>query len=260
MSIPSSPSDEPLRAELLRKLLLLALTIVGAALVLAVLLNQIHKPSLFLEIFFSDLLLGLVAGATARLLFRDHIGLLRFASACAVFLLGTILLGYFTGWHFGIDLVKIPIKTVDWADLGQLLLGVGIIILTLQAWQKPADEVVVVPRQRHVVPLPQAIPQVQPQPKRQPRRRARRPARPQVQPATAITVPKPVKPRRKRLSRRSKPQLQFHTDVEHRCPYCLEPVKPHDPRGIVECKICHTLHHADCWAITGTCQVPHLNT
>jgi hypothetical protein len=25
----------------------------------------------------------------------------------------------------------------------------------------------------------------------------------------------------------------------------------------VECQICHTLHHADCWAITGTCQVPH---
>jgi hypothetical protein len=26
---------------------------------------------------------------------------------------------------------------------------------------------------------------------------------------------------------------------------------------VVECEICHTLHHADCWAITGACQVPH---
>jgi hypothetical protein len=28
----------------------------------------------------------------------------------------------------------------------------------------------------------------------------------------------------------------------------------------VECKICHTLHHADCWAVTGACQIPHLNS
>jgi len=27
----------------------------------------------------------------------------------------------------------------------------------------------------------------------------------------------------------------------------------------VECPICHTMHHKDCWDITGTCQVPHLN-
>lgn len=44
---------------------------------------------------------------------------------------------------------------------------------------------------------------------------------------------------------------------EHRCPYCLELVAPNDPRGIVECEICHTQHHADCWAVTGACQVPH---
>lgn len=44
---------------------------------------------------------------------------------------------------------------------------------------------------------------------------------------------------------------------EHRCPYCLELVAPNDPRGFVECDICHTRHHADCWAVTGACQVPH---
>jgi len=46
-------------------------------------------------------------------------------------------------------------------------------------------------------------------------------------------------------------------ETEHRCPYCLELVQKKDPRGIVECSICHTLHHADCWAVTGMCQVPH---
>jgi hypothetical protein len=25
------------------------------------------------------------------------------------------------------------------------------------------------------------------------------------------------------------------------------------------CPICHTHHHADCWEVTGTCQVPHMH-
>ncbi|MFN2120746.1 MAG: hypothetical protein ACK2T0_10170 [Anaerolineales bacterium] len=26
----------------------------------------------------------------------------------------------------------------------------------------------------------------------------------------------------------------------------------------MECPICHTLHHKDCWDVTGSCQIPHL--
>ncbi len=48
--------------------------------------------------------------------------------------------------------------------------------------------------------------------------------------------------------------------VEDRCPYCLDVVKREDPRGVKVCEVCGTPHHADCWAITGKCQVPHLNT
>jgi len=66
--------------------------------------------------------------------------------------------------------------------------------------------------------------------------------------------------RRRTLSRK------FHTRAvqlvgteEHRCPYCLELVEPNDPRGVVVCPICHTHHHADCWNVTGVCQVPHKN-
>jgi hypothetical protein len=47
--------------------------------------------------------------------------------------------------------------------------------------------------------------------------------------------------------------------VEDRCPYCLDIIKRQDPRGVKICDVCHTPHHADCWAITGKCQVPHLN-
>ncbi len=47
--------------------------------------------------------------------------------------------------------------------------------------------------------------------------------------------------------------------VEDRCPYCLDVITRKDPRGIHTCAVCGTPHHADCWAITGKCQVPHLN-
>jgi ribosomal protein L37AE/L43A len=66
------------------------------------------------------------------------------------------------------------------------------------------------------------------------------------------------KSRRKLFQR--KPELQISVYEEHRCPYCLDDVKRNDPRGVKECSVCHTLHHADCWDITGMCQVPHLNS
>lgn len=44
---------------------------------------------------------------------------------------------------------------------------------------------------------------------------------------------------------------------EDRCPYCLDVVERNDARGVVVCPVCRTRHHADCWAVTGMCQVPH---
>lgn len=52
-------------------------------------------------------------------------------------------------------------------------------------------------------------------------------------------------------------QVQLVGKEEHRCPYCLELVEKNDARGVVVCSICQTHHHADCWAVTGICQVPH---
>jgi hypothetical protein len=66
--------------------------------------------------------------------------------------------------------------------------------------------------------------------------------------------------RRRTLSRKfHKRAVQLVGTEEHRCPYCLELVEPNDPRGVVVCPICHTHHHADCWNVTGVCQVPHKN-
>lgn len=66
-----------------------------------------------------------------------------------------------------------------------------------------------------------------------------------------------VRPKRRRSRRKA---IEFALTGEHRCPYCLDPVTRNDSRGVKECEVCHTLHHADCWAISGVCQVPHLNT
>jgi len=75
--------------------------------------------------------------------------------------------------------------------------------------------------------------------------------------------PKAVVEARARAKRRrsqGNSHIQFALVEEHRCPYCLDLVTRNDARGVKECEVCHTLHHADCWAITGVCQVPHLNT
>jgi hypothetical protein len=55
-------------------------------------------------------------------------------------------------------------------------------------------------------------------------------------------------------------EIRLVGSEEHKCPYCLQPIAPKDPRGVVTCPICHTRHHKDCWDITGMCQVPHYHT
>ena len=75
---------------------------------------------------------------------------------------------------------------------------------------------------------------------------------------SALVVPKPAR-KLKKARVRGKSEIQLAKVEEHVCPYCLEPVVANDPRGMVECKICRAQHHADCWEITGACQVPHYN-
>jgi hypothetical protein len=252
MSNPSDSQSENLRLQLARKLVFIVLIVLVVTVGLAILIQQLRSSAFFLQVSWTDILLGLVCGFASRLFFRRQMGVLRFAAACAVYIVGLLLLGVFTGWKYGIDPFKSNPKDADWADLGQLVMGMGIIILALQAWYHPVLELQIAPEPVVVTPLPPS--------KRRPVKRPRRTPRSRVQtaPTVAVAVEAP-RPKRKRGLRR-KTSLQLSDREEHRCPYCLELIEPHDPRGTVECKICHTLHHADCWAITGTCQVPHLNT
>jgi hypothetical protein len=258
MSNPVPPSREPVSIILVRKLILLTLLMVTAALGLLLLLRHTRVFSPLLPHILSDAAMGLIAGFSARWILRKQTTVLRITATLA-FLVGALeLLGWFTGWQVGLSPLEIGRSSVDWLSLGQLLLGTGVSILALYAWTYPVLVIEPAPHREVVQSLPRG--------RRQSDKRSRRSA---ATPAigsrkagrtvrtSPVVIPElSAKPRRKRITRR-KPQLQLSTEEERRCPYCLEPIIQDDPRGTVECKICHTLHHADCWAITGACQVPH---
>lgn len=72
---------------------------------------------------------------------------------------------------------------------------------------------------------------------------------------------KPIRLRKNKTGNKYSPitqtQVRLVGKQENRCPYCLELVEKNDPRGVKICPVCRTYHHADCWVVTGTCQVPH---
>jgi ribosomal protein L37AE/L43A len=76
----------------------------------------------------------------------------------------------------------------------------------------------------------------------------------ELQPRSTVMIPKP----KRRKVRRLRQKVHLGKSMTTVCPYCLEEVLPKDPRGIVVCDICGTPHHGDCWAISGKCEVPHL--
>ena len=183
--------------------------------------------------------------------------------------------------------VLFDFSELDWADLVHLTISLGILGLSMHAWRRPITSPVPLPEPVELLPLPVIAPPVTPSRPRgrrspsssngrarvrqadgsgnhlslspgaspQPRVRSNNGSRPTIKKVKEPTV----RPKKKKSSRR-KPKIQFALVEEHRCPYCLDNVTRTDARGVKECEVCHTLHHADCWAITGVCQVPHLNT
>ncbi|HLO18843.1 MAG TPA: hypothetical protein VK206_28685 [Anaerolineales bacterium] len=184
--------------------------------------------------------------------------------------------------------VLFDFSKMDWADPVHLAISLVIAILSLHAW-RPTTITPITPAIEPVelTPLP-VTPASPATPSRrgrrsssasngrarvrrtaststgliaspQPRVRSNNGSRPSARSGVKKVKEPTIRPKKKRLSRR-KPKIQFALVEEHRCPYCLDAVSRNDPRGVKECEVCHTLHHADCWAITGVCQVPHLNT
>ncbi len=169
---------------------------------------------------------------------------------------------------------------MDILDLVHAVIAMDVSWMALRVWKpKPittsaawAPAPAPAPRVRRPARVPAAVPASAPSesvPARriptsapsQPRARVKRrkAERPVIgRPAPAI---RPMRAKARRASvRHNQPAVRLAVHEEHRCPFCLEPVNRNDPRGVVECQVCHTLHHKDCWDITGSCQVPHLNT
>ncbi|HET7009974.1 MAG TPA: RING finger protein [Anaerolineales bacterium] len=204
--------------------------------------------------------LGLASGLVVRLSMPDRPMGLRWLVALAGSLIGLLTVGLLTGGAIGIQPRREAGETTQWADLAQLVAAGGTSWLALVAWRRKETSLEsegLRARTAVQVPVPASNGGTAGTPPTwsglasawQRLQSAWR--RPRVPPVVAS---EPTSTRRRR---RRGTDIRLTGAVEHRCPYCLEAVARADPRGVVVCPVCHTPHHADCWAVTGTCQVPH---
>lgn len=257
---------------LARKLVLLSLLTAAYALGLIILLQKVSWFPLILFSYFATGTVSVVAGFGTRLLLSNRHWLIRSIIATIMPLAGLAILGYFSDWTIGIRIIELVQGYVNWPDLIHIILGITASWAALWAWHRPAsDEAdtstgvgsarqVVVPLS-HRVRLPRSW-SFHPRLRITPRADSHpgNGSRPPLSARLKIVTRQPLRSRRRTGSMLRRPHVQLAVVEEHRCPYCLETVSRNDPGGVKECEVCHSLHHADCWAITGTCQVPHLNT
>lgn len=281
-----------------RKLSLLFLLTIAIALGLVILSRQKTGIPLLWFNLLADAGLGLIAGAGSRMLLRQRNWFIRGLASAAMAIIGLAVLGYFTDWKSGIGplqfvgrnaanwsrltqavssldwnntirYLRIDRFDVNWFALAHMMIAIDASWIALRAWNRSSTRVVEPSVSSHVrsrgrvartspslaVAVTPHVPAVQrvgvPASGSRSRVKRRKPER--VKSSGGSSRSRAWNPLRR------KPEVQLAVYEEHRCPYCLEPVKRNDPRGTVECDICHTLHHKDCWDITGSCQVPHLN-
>jgi hypothetical protein len=209
-------------------------------------------------------LLGLAAGLATRIMLRERNWFIRFVSGSASLLIGLFSLGFLTHWLIGLGPLIFWRSEIDWIGLMKLSIGMLGLLLAMHAWRKqPVAVATIAPTSVVVEP---SRPSVEPTP-RQKRKTSKHAHFPvfspkstfKESPKSKVKSKQPVKPLIKPWLPlfSQKPKVHLSKTEKHLCPYCLDPVTRNDPRGIVECDICHTLHHGDCWAIAGACQVPH---
>jgi hypothetical protein len=277
-----------------RKLFLLFLLAVAAVLGLVILFRQYMNVPMGLFNLLADVSIGLIMGVGSRLVLRRRHWLLRAITATALSVVGLALLGWLTAARSGIGPVTLESRRVHWLDqahialriptpsnpgtmdlmdLAHMVIAVDTSWLALRAWQRrsrvsrastkaPAvlrPSLIAAPARMAAMPSA-PVPQVRPRAisRTRPPAGRKKIGRPRISGAALAVRPDRSTSRRRSVFRR-RPEVQLAAYEAHRCPYCLEDVNRNDARGSVECPVCHTLHHKDCWDITGTCQVPHLN-
>ncbi len=224
-----------------------------------------------------------IASAAASILGLAIVGYLtNWKSGIGPFQIGMVTVHWLDGANLPLELpLRLGISGMDLLDLAHVAIAVDVSWLALRAWSRgprssgqtraPASRQVSRPRTVGQVSRPQAAVQRAAVPATNGVARVRVPSRQTVRPrirrggngrslvAKAPAVRPALGGARRWSPLRRKPTVQLAVYEEHRCPYCLQEVSRNDPRGTVECPVCHTLHHKECWDITGTCQVPHLN-
>ena len=252
MSAPDA-TPSPIRPLRLLSRLIAVLAIAVAAAVASALL-YLASPTLMPATLalLSAASIGVFAGLAARWLLRNQRDLMRLAATFAAVALSMVFMGWLSSGIAGVLFNPARAVGPDWPGLGLLALAWTTSLLPLHAWRTasassapsptlPRDE-----KQGEARRTKRAV-------SREPRARTRTPSMPKVRvtPSPARRF-KPVRQRRRRAQ-----LISFKGQTEHRCPFCLEIVRRRDKRGVVICPECKTPHHADCWAVTGMCQVPH---
>ena len=230
------------------ELLTLLTCCMGAGFAVAAVINDTVAPWLFAVASAAGE--GILMGLTSRLFFRRFSFPLRLTSALAATLLGLVVMGGLTRGLIGADPSLPAERRPDWGGLGLMVVGAAASTLALVAWRKRAAVVAVSP-----LPAGEVIQEAQPAAAREGK----------IKTGQAAQAAHPVRDRLRgvmRFFRRSNrdAEVRLIGAEKYKCPYCLQPIEPRDPRGVVVCPICKTRHHKDCWDITGMCQVPHYHT
>lgn len=202
-------------------------------------------------------IVGLTAGFSARRFLKDNSLFLKSVTALLAAALSLTVQHSLSRGFIGIQPFPGAGSYPDWESLLQLgIAGLGSILVVLafrpKTKSRPAPAVSL--QEAGARPLRAAQP------------RPSHPA-PRVAARGGQGPPKLVlDPPRERISssgakrkKRKSLDIQFIGEEEHTCPYCLDRVEKDDPRGVKVCPICKTWHHADCWGITGACQIPHMH-
>ncbi len=281
MNMPYSDQTlepQPEQYNLPRKLAIVLLLVIASSLWLFILFREkrLQYPTSIQEIA-AGAIVAIVAGLGAQLILSKRDGFFRFVVSMAGDVAGIYILGFVSHGKYGISKFGWLPKATDYDGLN--LIGIGLILILFMCLLFRRTRVIVVPEPIQVISptsesessAPMQIeplssisvsnpdrPRISwsrfftPSPSSQPRANGRRSGG-MIQPAKVT----PAMPKRRKRNKKARVQLALVE--EHRCPYCFDLVTRTDPGGVKECPVCHTLHHKDCWDVTGSCQVPHLN-
>ncbi|MCL4257832.1 MAG: hypothetical protein KJZ53_04785 [Anaerolineales bacterium] len=241
-------------------------TLVGLGLTLLFVLPTNFSP--FLLKFVVIIGIGLAASFMSRRVLAARSPALRAATAAFASVIALAVLSPLTLGFVGLNLLR-SYAIATPVDAAIQLLVAGLAVAAGQAaWAPSRRTVMVEPREvadvtEISVPAPPAARVRTTAPRNSPPvasapsllARARAGISRFFTPTPATRKLRSARPARKQAARGS--GITLSAQERHVCPYCLEPVTKRDRRGVKICKVCKTWHHADCWEITGVCQVPH---